>query len=270
MARKIVNILGINFDSTPKRQLLTAIAKKFDSKAKFRGVYITTPNPEIVLASTYDPSLREIINNSFVKIADGVGILWAERYLSNIGFIRSILEVKNSKLELIKGRELMLDLLNIAEEYKLKVFFLGAIKEVNLKAMDKIKKEYPKVVVKGSSGPVLNKVGEPINEKERDIEKNSNNSINNFSPDILFVAFGAPKQEKWIAKNLPSLNVKLAMTVGGALDFYTGKAKLPPKWIEDAGIEWLWRLINDPKRFMRILNATVIFPLKLILDKKFS
>jgi N-acetylglucosaminyldiphosphoundecaprenol N-acetyl-beta-D-mannosaminyltransferase len=91
--------------------------------------------------------------------------------------------------------------------------------------------------------------------------------INTFKPQLLFVAFGNPKQEIWIHNNLPKLNVGGAMAVGGAFRYVAGISKLPPKWMAACGLEWLWRLITEPKRISRILNAVIVFPLKIILYK---
>ena len=76
-----------------------------------------------------------------------------------------------------------------------------------------------------------------------------------------------PKQEKWIYKNVKKLDVKGIIAVGGTFDYVFGKASLPPKWMEEAGLEWLWRLLHEPKRVFRILNAVVIFPLKVWRSK---
>jgi N-acetylglucosaminyldiphosphoundecaprenol N-acetyl-beta-D-mannosaminyltransferase len=81
------------------------------------------------------------------------------------------------------------------------------------------------------------------------------------SPDILFVALGAPKQERWIFENLNKLeSVKLAMGVGGAFDFLSGKTKRAPLWMRKIGLEWFWRLIIEPRRVKRIIDAVIVFP----------
>ena len=91
--------------------------------------------------------------------------------------------------------------------------------------------------------------------------------INEIKPDLLFVGFGMPKQEKWIDKNVEKLDVKGIMAVGGTFDYVFGKARLPPEWLEKLGLEWLWRLLHEPKRAPRILNAVIIFPLKILSSK---
>ena len=91
--------------------------------------------------------------------------------------------------------------------------------------------------------------------------------INKFAPEILFVAFGNPKQEIWIHKHLLELKVSGAMAVGGTLRYFAGFSILPPEFLEKAGLEWLWRLITEPTRIVRIFRAVVIFPLKVFIYK---
>ncbi|MEA3272166.1 MAG: WecB/TagA/CpsF family glycosyltransferase, partial [Patescibacteria group bacterium] len=92
--------------------------------------------------------------------------------------------------------------------------------------------------------------------------------INFARPDIIFVAFGHGKQEKWIAENLNKLpSVKIAMGIGGAFDFISGKAKRAPTIFQRAGLEWFWRLIKEPQRYKRIYNATIKFGLLCLSDK---
>ena len=91
--------------------------------------------------------------------------------------------------------------------------------------------------------------------------------INKFMPHLLFVAFNNPKQEIWIRRNLPKLKVKGAMAVGGTFRYNAGLSELPPNWMESLGLEWAWRLITEPYRLKRIVNAVVVFPYKVFLYK---
>lgn len=100
----------------------------------------------------------------------------------------------------------------------------------------------------GGSDGVANKTAECLQKKYPKIK------ISFTSPDLLFVAFGHPKQEKWIVKNLPKLNVKIAMGVGGAFDYLSGKVPRAPKWIRDLGFEWLFRLVVQPWRIKRQIS----------------
>ena len=93
--------------------------------------------------------------------------------------------------------------------------------------------------------------------------------INKSHPELLFVAFGAPKQEFWLRRNLPHLpSVKVAIGIGGAFDFIAGKRKRAPRTMQKLGLEWLYRLIQQPSRIIRIYNATIKFPIKILTDSK--
>lgn len=189
--------------------------------------FVVTPNPEIILASTKDKKLQEALNSSTIAIPDGVGLKLADPHLT-----------------IIPGRKLMMKIIKMASARDWKVFFLGR-----------------------ENGPQLDSAGNPVTQRDREIEIEIVKEINKLRPHFLFVGFGAPKQEKWIVKWLPKLNVVGVMAVGGAIDYLEGRAELPPRWVERLGLEWLWRGANEPWRLGRILNAVIIFPLRFFVSK---
>ncbi len=243
--RKYATIMGIKIDSTPKSNLLNHVRTDLSKKLQF---YIVTPNPEIINQAQSVPELKEALNNADIAIPDGFG-----------------LKLVKPSLNIIKGREFMLDLLKIANEENLKVFILGSRPDVNKRSVEKIIKEYPNLKVKGNSGPELDIKGNPVTEVNVNLQFDIVKEINSFKPDLLLVAFGAPKQEIWISRNLSKLNVTGAMAIGGSLDYYGGFVRKVPKFMEILGLEWLWRLIQEPDRFGRIINAVIIFPIKVIM-----
>ena len=115
----------------------------------------------------------------------------------------------------------------------------------------------------------MDKNANPVSEIDKRLEKDAIDKINKFAPHLLFVAFVNPKQEIWIYRNLKRLNIGGAMAVGGSFRYVAGLSKLPPKWMEAAGLEWLWRLITEPRRLGRIFNAFPVFPLKVLCVKIF-
>ncbi|OGM15025.1 hypothetical protein A3D84_02025 [Candidatus Woesebacteria bacterium RIFCSPHIGHO2_02_FULL_42_20] len=262
-------VLNVRVDGTQRQEVLDQIQEKLTQGGKF---YITTPNPEIVLKASKDRKLKDIIGQSLIAIPDGVGLPIASKFLNMQKFrsktIRKLVYPCQLLLcavigrdGVVRGRELMLDLFDVANKGKKKVYLLGATKGVNAKALDKFESEYPGAKVRGSSGPIITDIAKPLGRLQEKINRDAINQINKFRPDILIVAFGCPKQEKWIAKWLSRLNVKCAMTVGGALDYYAGVAKLPPKVLSRLGLEWFWRLAREPKkRIKRVVNAIFIFP----------
>jgi N-acetylglucosaminyldiphosphoundecaprenol N-acetyl-beta-D-mannosaminyltransferase len=225
--RTYAQILKVKISITSKERVLMMVSDFLALKRKF---YLLTANPELLVMAQRDENLKEVINRADLVVPDGVG-----------------LKLAVPKLVIVKGRELFRDLVKLAEDKKWKVFFLGGKGIKNVVA-----------------GPALDNEGKPLTEKDKEIEAGVIQKINEEEPDLLFVGFGMPKQEKWIAKNLMKLKIGGAMAVGGTFDYVFGKAKLPPTWMEKIGLEWIWRLIREPKRIKRILNAVVGFPLLLI------
>lgn len=143
----------------------------------------------------------------------------------------------------------------------IRIFFLGAQPGVAEKTAQTLQKN----MGLQSSQIAGTASGSPHSNDEEEMRK----LINNAKPDILFVAFGAPKQELWLERNLPYLQtVKVAIGVGGAFDFIAGIRKRAPHWMQKLGIEWLYRVIQQPSRIRRIYNATVKFPIRILLSQR--
>lgn len=261
-----VKILGVKINNISlENSLKLALKYQNDNKAK----YICTPNPEIILSSQKNDYFKKVLNNSSLNIPDGLGLIWASYFISScqnsksniyLQFIKSYLllifnqtKLKTVISERVTGVDLMLEICKKSEK---KIFLLGAKKGVAEKAAIKIKELNPKVKIVGTFS------GSPHKNKEKEII----NLINQSSANTLFVAFGAPKQELWINRNLKKLqNIKLAIGVGGSFDFIAGTKKRAPKFMQKIGLEWLFRLIQEPiKRSKRIFNATIKFPLEIL------
>jgi len=204
---------------------------------------IFTPNPEIIVKARQDKYFMNVLNESDLNLCDGKGIELA------------------TKIKRIPGADFILEICKIAETAGKSVYLLGTGRDrVVKKAGDKLQNIFPKLIIAGSHpGPnIVENFSAP------DINARYNNNvleeIRACSPDILFVAFGMGKQEKWISENLFRLpSVRIAMGVGGAFDFISGRIKRAPCWMRKIGLEWIYRLVQEPKRFGRIINATVVF-----------
>lgn len=249
MALKQLKILGVKVSVTTKAEVLDFVTARLKKKQKF---FISTPNPEMVVAAQSNPRFITALNSADIALPDGVGILYAAKFLG--------LDINKR----IPGREVFTDLLGLANKHALKVYLLGATAEVNQKAIEKTRKTFPKANVKGNSGPTYNNQLQFVKDSDRKLESYIVRDINQFKPDFLFVAFGAPKQELWVNKHFSNLKVGGAMTVGGSFDYFVGKTTTPPGWVARVGLEWLWRVLLEPARFERILNATVVFPLLVL------
>ena len=251
------NILGIQLDSTNKDKLLIDIRSKLESKEKF---YIVTPNPEIVLLATRDWLLRKTILRSTFSIPDGIGIKFAFKFLNN------------EKIEIIKGRELFLDILKIANDMSLRVYFMGGENNEAELAINKLRPNYPNITFKTyHKFPKYTLMGQPASIDDKNLHRKIIGNIKLFEPDLIFVGLGCPRQEKWIYRNIYRMKCpSSAMTVGGSFRYIAGLSKFPPKWMAKMGLEWLWRVVTEPKRIIRIWNAVVVFSVRVLLLKFFK
>lgn len=283
-ARKQVKILGVKLTSTSRVRVLRFVRERIKEDTKF---YIVTPNPEIIILAQSDKTYKRILNFADLSLADGIGLAQAHKFLSlpnpkepvrrfltllvqglAMGFL-TVVDRKRIKegFEVITGRQMFLELVRLANKKGWRVFLLGGETDVADKTRELLSHGLKKVKIESDRGPRLDTAANPVSSKDRKAEKKAILEINRFNPHLLFVAFGAPKQEKWVYKNLPKLNVGGAMTVGGTFDYISGKANLPPEWVENLGLEWTWRLLTQPKRARRVATAFPIFPLKIFWHK---
>lgn len=282
--RKIEQILGINIISTSKQRLLARINENLSHNSHF---YIVTPNPELILMAQKNNELKEALNSSEFAVPDGIGLSQAQKLLSfeapkfqlfriltvffkglSIGLATfTNNEWLTDGIKPIKGRELFVDLIKLADKNKWKVFLLGGKESEAVIAAVKLKTQYKNLKIESSPGPILNKKAKPVSDLNRKIEIDDIKKINKFIPDLLFVAMENPKQEIWVHAHIKDLRIGGAMCVGGTFRYVSGMSKLPPDFLAKIGLEWLWRLVTEPRRFGRIVNAVIIFPWKVFLYK---
>lgn len=273
MKNRII-IAGVPFDPITYDEALSRVDDMFKVGAK---TYIVTPNPEMVLNASLHADFKAVLNDAGLSISDGIGILWASYYLSlpvpksflgrggqlfsslaSVFFapqkIRSILP------ERVTGTDLMAKVIEKSQQFGWKIYLLGAREGVAQKAIAFLRAQFPKANFSGCYA------GSPHSAEESKIHE----LINRVEPDILFVAYGSPAQETWIHRNLPHLpSVRLAIGVGGAFNFAAGAVRRAPGWMQKTGLEWLYRLIQEPSRIRRIWNATFVF-IRLIYREKFG
>lgn len=281
--RKIIPIFKIPVDSTSQSRVLAKILSWKQAQHRF----VATPNPEILIRALHDTKLTKVLQQADLSLPDGTGVVAAMRYLSlpictKWGLTYFDLVFQGLKVtywllfdrkkvlsvsRVVPGRVIFEKVIGLATARAWKVFLLGGKPGVAEAVAAKYKRQNSKCRIEAESGPWLGENGQPVNGQQAGVEKEAIEKINKFKPDFLFVAFGPPKQEKWVARNLPRLKVGVAMVVGGAFDYLAGRVPLPPKFVEGAGFEWLWRLITQPWRATRIFTAVVIFPWKVFLWK---
>jgi N-acetylglucosaminyldiphosphoundecaprenol N-acetyl-beta-D-mannosaminyltransferase len=228
-------------------------------KTKF---FLVTPNPEMVIAAQNNPTFKKILNAADLAVADGVGILWGSYFLSLkhrnfFTLITSLFSVIFSRKKIhsvlperVTGVDLFPKLLEVAARRKKKVFLLGAKEGVAEKVKAKMESQISGLEISGVYA------GSPAESEAQDIFER----IEASNAEMLFVAYGAPAQELWIARYLPHFKkIKFAAGIGGAFDFQAGIIARSPGFLRAVGLEWLWRLLRQPSRFPRIWNATFRF-----------
>ena len=273
--QKIDKILDLAQNSTSLNKVLASVRRLMVSGDNFT---VFSANPEILLLALKDKKLASVLLSSDVLLTDGFGLSIASDFLAKRkyknklysiivyffqGITSGIKLIFTKEKNLVKGRDLFLELTKIGNKLGWKIFLLGGKADEAEKTKEKLEVSLKKIKIGSFEGPLLNEHALPINRKEYQKEKEAIEEINSFKPDLLFVAFGAPKQELWISKNMPYLKTKGVMSVGGTFRYVSGKVSLPSKMFEKSGLEWLWRLISEPRRLVRIFNAVIIFPLKI-------
>lgn len=275
MIHKVL-VANLNISAITKSQFLSEVKSLLESKQQ---TFITTPNSEFLYASLTESSLRDLFNSADIALADGIAIMWAERYLDiplrSTGFWGKIIEtwvhvvVSGARIlltpsylyknipEKITGADVFFDLIKLASENNKTVYFVNHRSDSAEKTAELLKEKYPRLQIVGLSRKNWNDLS-----LLEDIQR--------AKPDLLFLAYGQPKQEQWIANHLKNLPVTVAMGVGGTFDYASGFKTPPPVWIRSIGLEWFFRLVTQPSRLPRIYRATWGLILSLVRYKVFS
>ncbi|WP_281164120.1 WecB/TagA/CpsF family glycosyltransferase [Liquorilactobacillus sicerae] len=236
---KRISILGIDFDCLTNAELFQQLQR--DLKNQTRR-FIVTANPEIVLYARQHPQYARIIKHANYVTADGTGIVIGSKIL------------KRPLPERVTGFDTMKKLLHLANDRQKKVYFLGAKPEVLKTTLTVIKKNYPNLIIAGAHDGYF-KTDQAITD-----------SIQQTNPDIVFVALGFPKQEKFIYQSYSNSHA-IWMGVGGSFDVLAGKVKRAPIFWQQHQIEWLYRLLQEPSRLPRMMALPKY--LCLVLAEKF-
>lgn len=224
-----IAILGIPFDNITTARTIRTIEEMVSSG---RPHYLATANVDFLVQARNDIELRRILLDAHLVLCDGTPLVWASRLLGN------------PLPERVAGSDLVPLLLHIAEQKNYRVFFLGATEESAAAAVENLKKKHPNLQVAGRLSPPFKSLLEMDHEEIRQ-------KIRAAKPDLLFVSFGCPKQEKWISMHYRSLGVPVCVGVGATIDFLAGKVRRAPKWMQKTGTEWIFRVAQEPRRLLR-------------------
>jgi len=241
IVRNRVAVLNVMVDVVTMQEAVDRVKDFIDLRSPH---LVVTPNAEMIMMANEDKSLAQIINNADLVIPDGAGVVWAARYNDDV------------MPERVAGYDLVQNLLAVAAIRKYSIYMLGGAPGMVNKAKLVAEERYPGVKIVGTRHGFFSKLDEP--------EIISN--IKNCRPDILLVALGVPRQEKWLSEYSGQLEVPVAIGVGGTFDVMAGAVRRAPLWMQNANLEWLYRLISEPRRAIRML-ALPRFVMRVIISK---
>ncbi|MBI4239660.1 WecB/TagA/CpsF family glycosyltransferase [Candidatus Uhrbacteria bacterium] len=216
------------------------------------GHQVVTLNPEFVMCAQQRKDFRDVLNNADLCFADGTGLFFASLFL--YGFKKRVYR--------FAGVDFALQLAEVCAQQGKSLYLIGADPGIAEATAQALQKKYPKLIIAGAEEGIPKE----ISNVQFSISNNALlERIRQAKPDVLCVAFGAPKQELWIAEHLFALpSVRIAVGVGGTFDYLAGLMPYAPKWIRIIGFEWLHRLFTQPTRFNRIITAVIRFPLAVV------
>ena len=221
------DIMGLQFDNITMEEALDA------AKALLQGEHaarVVTPNAEIAYEALHDENMRMLLNSAELMLPDGAGVVLASKIL------KTPLKQKVAGVDFADG------LLGVLETTGQSLYLLGSKPGIGELAAQKMMQKHPRLRIAGIADGYFQDEA-PVIDK-----------INASGADVLFVCLGAPKQEQFMARHQKALHVKLMAGLGGSLDSFAGTVKRAPKWMIRLNLEWLYRLIKEPKRFKRMLR----------------
>ena len=236
-----IRILGVPVHPLTMAQSVEALEQRMLAGEQ---TFVVTANAEIIMMCQEDATYNDIISHQAeLVLPDGAGAVWAGRHL---GY---------KVPERVAGFDLYNHLLALSAEKGYKAYFFGGSPGIAEAAKTKSEELYPGVQIVGCHNGYFTDADVPAIIEE----------INNSGAEMLFVALGAPKQEKWILAHRAELKPRILMGIGGSFDVLAGKMERAPKWMQDASLEWAFRLYKQPSRFMRML-ALPKFALKVMFS----
>lgn len=241
--RETVRILGIDIDNIDVEEA-GKITKDLIENSNKSCKVIVAPNTEFIMMAQKDEEFYNILRGADLATPDSVGVM-----------IGGKLQKKPFK-QRIPGQMYFRKVLEVGEKEGWTFYLLGGKDDVPALATENIKKLYPNIKIVGYHEGFF----------KEDSEESVIEEINKLKPNVLFVAMGAPLQEKWIQKHKDELQVDVAAGQGGTFDYEAGKIKRAPVIFQKLGIEWFWRLMLQPSRFFRML-VLPIYLMKIVFTK---
>ncbi len=241
MPNRKVSVLGVDFLHTTMVEMIERLKSHLEQAEK---TFVVTANPEIVLHAQNDEDYRSYLKKATYITADGIGVVKAAGMLGE------------PLPERVTGFDMFMELLKVANEQHYSIYLLGAKDEVLKKAVTHIHKQFPNVVIAGSHHGYFDWNSTEIEEE-----------IQRLRPDLVFLALGFPRQEKWIAERLHKFENGIFMGIGGSFDVLAGEVKRAPEFWQKLHLEWFYRLVKQPSRWRRML-ALPVFVGRVLREKR--
>jgi N-acetylglucosaminyldiphosphoundecaprenol N-acetyl-beta-D-mannosaminyltransferase len=250
-----IRILGVRVHQIRQKELLRKCRIWLEEQGSSGRLHqITTVNPEFIMEAQKNEEFRNVLNMSDCAIADGIGLFFASVFL--YGW--------RHRLFRVTGVDVTWSLAEMCASMGKSMYLLGGAPGVARCAAEVLQKKYPALQIVGAHEGIPKGAARPSITFHEDLCK----AITDAAPDVLLVALGSPKQDIWIAEHASLLpTVVIAMGVGGTLDYIAGIVPYAPRWIRTIGLEWIYRLVTQPRRWRRIVTAVVLFPLAVIRNK---
>lgn len=237
----MVRILGVKVDCVDMASALTSIERFVDEGGPH---LVATVNPEFVMRAQRDPEFARVLDKAALCLPDGTGVVWAAR--------RQGCELAGP----VAGADLVDPLAALCARRGFKMFLLGAAPGVAAELAESLRAAHLGLQVEAHSGS-----------RDAAGDEEALRRIHAFGPQVLLVAYGAPAQELWIDRLRDRLGVPVAIGVGGAFDYLTGRVSRAPRWMRNAGLEWLHRLIRQPWRIRR-MAVLPLYALRVLSSPK--
>ncbi|MBX3233230.1 MAG: WecB/TagA/CpsF family glycosyltransferase [Labilithrix sp.] len=230
-----VSVDDLTFDRVTMKDAVRRIVRMARRHDKAR--YVCTGNLDHLVLAERDPEFRAAYKKADLVVADGAPVVWLSKLAARAA--AGVLP------ERVAGSDLFWELAKVSGEANLRLFFLGGVEGAAAKAAEEVLRRHPRARIAGTYCPPHATFA--TSEEQARIKR----IVRQAAPDVLLVAFGAPKQEKWIAAHKDALGVPVSIGVGGSFEMASGMLKRAPRWIQDIGLEWLYRFTQQPKRLFQ-------------------
>ena len=222
-----INVMGVNFDNVTMEEAMDRAREILNGD---KAVYVVTPNSEIVYEAMHDETMMALINGASLVLPDGAGVVLGSKILGT--------PLKQK----VAGVEFADHLMDVLIEKGQKLYLLGSKPGVAEMAAEKMLQKHPGLAICGMADGYFKDEAQVVAK------------VNEAGADVLFVCLGAPKQEIFMQNHCGDLNVKMMIGLGGTLDSFAGTVKRAPRWMIRLNLEWLYRLIQEPKRLGRMMR----------------